>query len=49
MPTNLITKYSTTANLKPSTSDLAVGELAVNVTDKRLYTKDSTGCSCFVK
>lgn len=42
MPTKLITKYSTTANLKPSSSDLEVGELAVNVTDKRLYTKDNS-------
>ncbi len=42
MPTKLIIKQSTSTGASPSASDLDQGELAVNVTDKRLYTKDST-------
>ena len=41
MPTSIITKHSTALNAKPSTSELAVGELAINVTDKKLFTKNS--------
>ena len=41
MPTKLITKYSTVAGVVPSSGDLEVAELAVNVTDERLYTKNS--------
>lgn len=41
MPTKLITKYSTTGGTSPSSSDLEVGELAVNLTDKKLFTKDN--------
>lgn len=39
----LITKNSSTAAAVPGTGDLVQGELAVNVTDKKLYTKDSGG------
>ncbi len=42
MPTSIITKHSSTAGALPTTSDVATGELAVNVTDRKLYTKDST-------
>ena len=41
MPTKLITKNSTVVGAVPSTSNLEVAELAVNVTDKKLYTKNS--------
>lgn len=41
MPTNLITKNSTTVGEAPSAGELQQGELAVNVTDKKLYTKNS--------
>jgi hypothetical protein len=43
VPTNLITKYSTTGGSFPSNGDLELGELAVNVTDKTLYVGDSSG------
>ena len=42
MPTSLITKSNAVAGTVPSTSDLAVGELAVNLVDRKLFTKDST-------
>jgi len=42
MPTNLITKHSTAANTLPTTGNLAIGELAVNVTDKTLFTKNNS-------
>lgn len=41
--TTLITKNSSTASAAPVAGDLEQGELAVNVTDKKLYTKDSGG------
>tara|TARA_R110000796_G_scaffold107454_1_gene218227 strand:+ start:75 stop:989 length:915 start_codon:yes stop_codon:yes gene_type:complete len=41
--TTLITKNSSTASAVPAAGDLTQGELAVNVTDKKLYTKDSGG------
>jgi len=41
--TTLITKNSSTASAAPVAGDLVQGELAVNVTDKKLYTKDSGG------
>ena len=41
MPTKLITKYSTTAGNTPAISELELAELAVNVTDKELYSKNS--------
>jgi len=40
--TKIITKNSSTAGAAPSASDLVQGELAVNVTDKKLYTKDNS-------
>lgn len=40
--TRILTKQSSTSGSAPTTSDLFVGELAVNVVDKRLYTKNST-------
>jgi hypothetical protein len=39
----LITKNSSTAAAVPGTGDLVQGELAVNVADKRLFTKNSGG------
>ena len=41
MPTNLITKLSTVAGTVPTTSNLTVGELAINVTDNILYSRDN--------
>lgn len=41
--TTIITKNSSTANAVPSAGVLTQGELAVNVTDKKLYTKNSSG------
>jgi hypothetical protein len=43
MPTTIVTKNSSTASAVPSAGGLTQGELAVNVTDKKLYTKDSGG------
>ena len=40
--TKIITKNSSTAGAAPSASDLVQGELAVNVTDKKLYTKNNS-------
>lgn len=39
----IITKNSSTAGAVPIAGDLVQGEIAVNVTDKKLYTKDSSG------
>lgn len=39
----IITKNSSTASAVPLAGDLVKGELAVNVTDKKLYTKDNGG------
>ena len=36
-------KNSSTANAKPTSSDLVQGELAINVTDKKIFTEDSGG------
>ncbi len=38
----IITKNSSTASSVPAAGSLQQGELAVNVTDKKLYTKDSS-------
>lgn len=35
--------YSTTGSAVPSAGNLANGELAINITDKKLYAKDNTG------
>ena len=37
----IVTKNSSTASAVPTTSDLVRGELAVNVTDKRLFTENA--------
>lgn len=42
MANKIILKKSSVANKVPLASDLEVGELAVNLTDKRLYSKDSS-------
>jgi len=39
MPTQIKLKNSQTASSVPTTSDVAVGELAVNTEDKRLLLK----------
>lgn len=39
----IVTKNSSTASSVPVPGDLVQGELAVNVTDKKIYTKDSGG------
>ena len=41
MPTKLITKHSSVAGNAPAVEELDLAELAVNVTDKELYTKNS--------
>jgi hypothetical protein len=38
----IITKNSSTASAVPLAGDLVKGELAINVTDKKLYTKDNS-------
>jgi hypothetical protein len=40
--TTIITKNSSTASATPAAGDLTKGELAVNVTDKKIYTKDNS-------
>jgi len=42
MPVTVITKNSSSAGAVPSAGQLVRGELAVNVTDRKLYTLDST-------
>lgn len=39
----IVVKNSSTASAVPGSGDLVQGELAVNVTDKKIYTKDSGG------
>ena len=43
MASTIVTKNSSTASAVPVAGDLTKGELAVNVTDKKLYTKDNGG------
>lgn len=43
MATKIVTKNSSTASAVPTASDLVQGELAVNVTDKRLFTENNSG------
>ena len=43
MSDTIVIKYTTVAGAIPAPSELEVGELAANVTDKKLYTKDQTG------
>ena len=40
--TTIVTKNSSTAASVPTANDLVQGELAVNVTDKKLYTKNNS-------
>jgi hypothetical protein len=42
MANTIITKNSSTASATPAAGDLTKGELAINVTDKKLYTKDNS-------
>jgi len=42
MPTSIITKHTSSAGTKPALNDVAVGELAVNLTDKKVYTKNAS-------
>lgn len=42
MAITIITKNSTSAGVIPSSGQLSVGELAVNVADRKLYTLDSS-------
>ena len=42
MPT-ILPKKSSIAGRVPDASDLAIGELALNLPDRRIYSKDSTG------
>lgn len=41
--TPIVIYHSSTANAVPVAGNLAVGELAVNVTDQKLYTKNNSG------
>ena len=41
--TPIVIYHSTTSGAVPSAADVAVGELAINVADKILYTKNSGG------
>jgi hypothetical protein len=43
MSSTIITKNSSTASAVPLAGSLVQGELAVNVTDKKLYSKDNAG------
>ena len=43
MASTIIVKNSSTASAAPATGDLVQGELAINVTDKKLYTKNASG------
>jgi hypothetical protein len=43
MASKILLKKSTTASAVPTTSDVDVGEVAVNTEDKRLFTKDNGG------
>jgi len=43
MPATIKIKNSSTASAVPTSSDLVQGELAVNVTDKRLFTENASG------
>lgn len=43
MSTTIVIKNSSTAGLAPSAGQLVQGELAVNVTDKKIYTLNSSG------
>lgn len=41
MTATIIIKNSSTTGSKPTTADIVKGEFAVNLTDKRIYTRDA--------
>lgn len=43
MANRIIPKKSTVAGKAPATGDLEIGEIAINLTDRRLYAKDGSG------
>lgn len=43
MTSTIITKNSSTTSAVPASGDLVAGELAVNITDKKLFTKNASG------
>jgi len=43
MATKILLKKSTTAGNLPATGDVEAGELAVNLVDRKIYTKDGSG------
>jgi hypothetical protein len=43
MSSTIVIKNSSTASAVPATGDLIQGELAVNVTDKKIFTKNASG------
>ena len=43
MANTIIIKNSTTSGVVPGTGDVDVGELALNVEDRKMYTKNSGG------
>lgn len=46
--TPIVTYHSTTASAVPSAANMVEGELAINVTDKRIYTKNGGGAVVLV-
>lgn len=42
MVATIVIKNSVTSGAKPTTSDIVKGELAVNLIDKRIYTRDNS-------
>lgn len=42
MAATIVIKNSVTTGAKPTTSDIVKGELAVNLIDKRIYTRDNS-------
>jgi hypothetical protein len=43
MTSTIITKNSSTTSAVPASGDLVAGELAINITDKKLFTKNASG------
>ncbi len=43
MANKIILKRSSVADKTPVAGDLEVGEIAVNLTDKKIYSKDASG------
>lgn len=41
--TPLVPYYSTTSGASPSTGNMSTGEIALNITDRVLYTKNGSG------